>query len=268
MNHKCNAFRRLHHGERPFLVANAWDAASAKLFETAGAQTVATSSAALAWSLGYPDGSALPRAELIGAVKRISRVVDVPITIDIEDGYSGEPGEVVDLVSALVECGVVGINIEDGLDDPRVLSAKLEAIRRKHSSNDIFLNARTDVYLRQLAAGQAAVDMTIVRLAEYRRAGADGAFVPGLRALDEVSAIAKGCELPLNLMALPKMESVENLFRAGMRRLSVGPALFGHAYAVARELATNFIAERQVEAMFGQTISFAEINEHFRQRIV
>ncbi|WP_267960091.1 isocitrate lyase/phosphoenolpyruvate mutase family protein [Shewanella sp. AS16] len=147
-------FTLLHSHRVPLLLPNAWDAASAALLQMAGAPAIATSSAALAWSLGYADGGALPRAALLHAVEGIMRVSKVPVSVDIEDGYSHEPRAVAALVADLLALGVVGINLEDGCRPPALLVDKIGAIRASASSREVFINARTDVYLRDLAAGE------------------------------------------------------------------------------------------------------------------
>ncbi|MEO7886490.1 MAG: isocitrate lyase/phosphoenolpyruvate mutase family protein, partial [Polaromonas sp.] len=132
------------------LLPNAWDAASVKIFEASGAKAVATSSASLAWACGYADGGALPPDELLDAVARITRVLKVPLTVDMEDGYSQDPAEVGRLAAELVDVCAVGINLEDGSDAPALLADKIRAIRSALKGKPLFINARTDVYLRKL----------------------------------------------------------------------------------------------------------------------
>ena len=121
-------FRRLHDGEL-LILPNAWDAGSARLIESRGAKAIATTSAGLAWSRGYPDGDALPVEELLSAVRAIARVIGVPLTIDVEGGYSNDPAAVARLVAEILEAGAVGINIEDGSGSPALRCAKIAAAR-------------------------------------------------------------------------------------------------------------------------------------------
>ena len=116
-------FRQLHRAATPLVLPNAWDAVSARLFESAGAAAIATTSAGLAWSLGCADGRELPVDEAVGAVARIARVLTVPLSVDIENGYSDDPKAVVEFVRRLLDLGVTGINIEDGRDAPETLAA-------------------------------------------------------------------------------------------------------------------------------------------------
>src|ERR1700704_6256515 len=150
-------FRSLHQGPALLLLPNAWDAVTARLIESLGAKAIATTSAGLAWSRGYPDGNALPDDQLIAATRDIARVIRVPLTVDIEAGYSDDPAAVARLVARVLALGAVGINIEDGAGSPDLLSKKIVAIRDHiaHSGDDLFINARTDVYLRGVARGEA-----------------------------------------------------------------------------------------------------------------
>jgi len=165
-------FRQLH-ADGLLLLANAWDAGSARLIESLGARASATTSAGLAWSQGYPDGDHLPVARLLDSVDSIVRVLSTPLTVDIEGGYSDDPDTVAGTVLHLVRRGVSGINLEDGGDDPAVLCAKIARIREhcREAGSDVFVNVRTDVYLRRLApAGAASVQETLARAALYREA--------------------------------------------------------------------------------------------------
>lgn len=255
-------FLALHRGERPLLLANGWDAASAKLFEKSGAPAVATSSAAVAWALGYPDGSALPTDELVAAVRRITRVLSVPLTVDIEDGYSDDAAAVATLAQRIADAGAVGINIEDGAEAPALLADKIRAIRAATQSTPLFVNARTDVFLRGLAPAGEAVAMTLERLHLYRDAGTDGVFVPGLAATDDARAVATAIPLPLNLMLVPKLPSVADLFAAGVRRISAGPAPFRVAYGAAQDAVDAFL--RDDYAPMGNTkLDFKSLNALF-----
>lgn len=153
----CTRLAELHAADAPLLLPNCWDAASARLWQDAGAQAVATASAALSWSRGYPDGGALPPEALLQTLADILRCVSVPVSVDVEDGYSDDPGAVAALVERVASLGAAGINLEDGGGAPELLAAKITAIRIRLGARALFVNARTDVYLRGLAQGDAAV---------------------------------------------------------------------------------------------------------------
>src|SRR4030095_9818264 len=131
-SHHFAAFRQMHQ-EGILLLANAWDAGTARLIESLGARAIATTSAAVAWSHGYADGNVLPVPVLVSTVAEIARVVRVPLTVDVEAGYSDDPASVGEVVARVVEAGAVGINLEDGTSSPDLLCAKVEAARRAAS---------------------------------------------------------------------------------------------------------------------------------------
>ena len=244
-------FHLLHRQTVPLILATIWDPASAVLAQQQGAKALGTSSAALAWSLGYADGQQLPVAELLAAVQRILRVSQVPFTVDIEQGYSDDPTQVAQLVVQLAELGVAGINMEDGTAEPQLLCAKIQACRSLLAGRALFINTRTDVYLAQLATGPEAVAECIRRLKLYKESGADGAFVPGLTDLAVAKQLSQQCSLPLNLMGWPEGATIEDLTTAGVKRISAGPALFVHSYQ-------SFI---QATALFlQQPVSFEALN--------
>lgn len=254
-------FKQLHHAAAPLLLANVWDPASAVLVQGAGAPALATSSAAFAWALGYADGSHLPRSETMAAISRIARVIKVPLTVDMEDGYSDDPEAVADIVAEAVDNGACGINIEDGGKDAESLARKIAAIKRRPQGQQVFINARTDVYLRGLAQGDAAVAMSLERLRLYADAGADGAFVPGLAEPAATARIAQGIALPLNLMLVPGMPAIAQLHAAGARRFSAGPSLFRAAYGHALGLAQRLQTDQSVDGLFDSgEVTYASMN--------
>lgn len=240
MTDPVTIFRALHDGPDVLLLANAWDAGSARLAQSLGAPAVATTSAGVAWSLGYPDDRSLPVDLAIGTARGIARVLDVPLSIDLEHGYSDDPDVVAGHVAQLVEAGVAGINIEDGTDDPSVLAGKIEAIRR--AGGDIFINARTDVYLRGLAPEDARVWEVLQRAKLYRDAGADGLFVPGICAPDEIRVVVDSVELPVNVLAWGGLPSVPQLAALGVRRLSAGSSIAADVWGTTRGLMQAFLA--------------------------
>lgn len=256
-------FHALHTGPQALVLPNAWDAASAALFQRAGAPAVATSSAALAWSLGYPDGGALPRQELLSAIRRMLRVLDIPLSVDLEDGYGDAAEAVTTLVAEVANMGVAGINLEDGTKEPQLLAGKIAASRQALGNTPLFINARTDVYLRGLASGSDAVAMTLERARVYRAAGADGLFVPGLSTTEDATALSDAIAMPLNLMLLPGMPSIPTLFAAGARRFTAGPANFLTAYSNVHSIAQELLAEHRVSGLFAQTVSFDSMNALF-----
>jgi 2-methylisocitrate lyase-like PEP mutase family enzyme len=258
-------FKDLHQGPGILLLANAWDGASARLIESLGAKAIATTSAGLAWSRGYADGNLLPEDKLIDAIGDIARVTSVPLTVDFEAGYSDDPPSVAKLVARVLAVGVAGINIEDGSGSPDLLCKKIAAIREQaaHAGSDLYINARTDVYLRGIAKGEAAIEETIRRGSSYRAAGCDGLFVPGLTNIDAMATIAAAVRsTPLNIMAVPNLPSLDTLQKHGVRRLSAGSAIAQAALGCASRLVSGFLAGN-VNEMFPGAAEYGELNKLF-----
>ncbi len=203
---------------------NVWDAGSARLAQACGAAAIATTSGGVAWAQGYGDGERLPVSTHLDVISSICRAVQVPVTVDLEGGCSDDPQAVGELVASVIELGVAGINLEDGSSPPALLCAKIERARAAASRAGValFVNARTDVYLRSLVPSQQRVAETLARAAQYRDAGADGLFVPGLCEETEIAAVVQGTPLPLNLMALAALPPAARLGALGVRRLSAG----------------------------------------------
>jgi len=259
------AFRTLHEGPGLLMLPNAWDAGSARLIESWGAKAIATTSAGLAWSRGYSDGNALPGDQLLAATRDIVRAIRVPLSVDIEAGYSNDGRAVARLVVDILNLGAAGINIEDGVDSPDLLCKKIDAIREStaHSGADLFVNARTDVYLRGMATGDAAVEEVIDRAARYHTAGSDGLFVPGLSEVGAMAAIAAAIKpMPLNIMAVPGLPPVEALQKCGVRRLSAGSAIAQAALDCTHRLAAGFL-EGAIGEMFVAAEEYGALNKLF-----
>ena len=257
-------FRELHN-DGLLVLANAWDAGSARLIESLGVAAIATTSAGMAWASGFADGSHLPMQELADTVARIVRVITVPLSVDFEDGYASDAMTVAGHAARLIDGGAVGINIEDGADPPDRLAAKIEQIKRMAVGRgvDLFVNARTDVYLRGLAGAERRVEETLRRARRYRDAGADGLFVPGLMAVDQIREVVAGTDLPLNLMAVPGLPAAGDLEALGVRRLSAGATLAIAALSHTARLAENFLQRRTPGSGSSTTLAYPAINALF-----
>ncbi len=262
---RARAFHALHISDRILVLPNAWDAASARIFELAGAPAVATTSSGLAATLGYPDGERIPCELVVGAVRRITATVDIPVSVDFERGYAAEPRQVAANVQAVIDAGGVGINIEDGRDDPAVLVAKIAAIRALPGARDggLFVNARTDVFLRGHGPQAELVAETIRRLRVYEAAGADGLFVPGISDPDSIAQVVAAVRLPLNVMAFDGVPPAKKLERLGVRRVSVGSGPMRATLGLARRIATTLLQEGTYETFLHDTLSHAEVNGMF-----
>jgi len=255
-------FRQLHAPGQLLVLPNAWDAASARLIEACGAAAIATTSAGLAWSRGYADGNHLPPRLLAAAIAEIARVLSVPLTVDAEGGYSADPREVGDTVAAVVDAGAVGVNLEDGNAPPDLLCAKIAAAKSAaaRAGIDLFVNARTDVFLRRLVPPERAVAETVERARRYREAGCDGLFVPDALDARVIGDIAEAIEIPLNVMVRPALPPLAELKERGVRRVSAGAAIAGAAYGTAQRAARQLLDEGRYEAMFETAVGYGELN--------
>ncbi len=258
-------FRALHAVGRLLVLPNAWDAGSARLVESVGAEAIATTSSGVAWALGYPDGDAVPPRVLAEAVARITRVVMVPLTVDAEGGYSNDPSAVGETVRALADAGAVGVNLEDGAGSPDLLCDKIAAVKRAaaQAGVDLFVNTRTDVVLRGLVPPERYVAETLERAGRYRDAGCDGLFVPKLSDPETIRAIVDGTDLPVNVMLVPDLPSLAALARLGVRRVSAGAAIAQTALGLTRKLATQLLADGGYAAMFEGAAAYPELNALF-----
>jgi 2-methylisocitrate lyase-like PEP mutase family enzyme len=263
---RADRFRALHAIGRILVLPNAWDAGSARLVESCGAEAIATTSSGVAWACGYPDGDAIPPRVLVDAVARIARVISVPLTVDAEGGYSDDPESVGATIGALIDAGAVGVNLEDGsVHPPEVLCAKIAAARRAaaRAGVELFINARTDVFLRALAAPERRVAETLARAARYRDAGCDGIFVPAVSDPATIRALVAGTELPVNVMMVPKLPSIAELRRLGVRRVSAGAAIAQAVHGLARRLTMQMLAGGDMSALFDGAATYGELNALF-----
>lgn len=237
-------FKALHDTSNPLLLPNAWDAASARIIEQAGFPAIATTSAGVAWAIGYPDGEAIGVAEMVEAVRRIARVVHVPVTADFEAGYTADIDGLVRNVGSVLEAGAVGINLEDWNPESDaffpldIACARIDAVKRRFG-DAIFVNARTDVYLKPGEPRQQ-YETAVARLRAFVEARADGVFAPGTADPDTIAAIAGAVNAPLNVLANKSHWSVAQFKQLGVARISLGGRvalrILGETRAVARQI--------------------------------
>jgi 2-methylisocitrate lyase-like PEP mutase family enzyme len=266
MNQKTDAqsFAALHAGPDVLVLPNAWDAASAALMEEAGARAVATSSAAVAWAQGYRDGDALPLDKLLLSVSTVARAVKVPVSADIEGGYTDDLSVLADTIKAVIDAGAVGVNLEDGERDPALHARKIEAARKAADATGIalFINARIDVYLKGLAAGEAAYEETVRRAELYRAAGASGIFTPAAAETELIGRLAGAIKLPLNILLWAGVPRAAELRALGVRRVSSGSSPFRAAYAGLARSVAAYLADGDGQA-FAATEGLPNLNARF-----
>jgi 2-methylisocitrate lyase-like PEP mutase family enzyme len=260
-----NDFATLHDGSKLLHLPNAWDAGSARLFESLGAAAIATTSAGVAWAQGYADNDHLPVDSAIAVAANIARVLTVPLSVDFENGYSADPEQVARNVLRLIDVGVAGINLEDGNDAPELLAAKIRAIKTlaAQAGKDIFINTRTDVYLRGLAPEGERVTEVLRRAALYRDAGANGCFVPGICKVEEIKAVVAGAGLPVNVMDWPGLPSADELQQLGVARLSAGSGIPQALWSVAAGMAIGFLNTGNAGPLIKKAMPYGDLQALF-----
>ena len=237
---KAAQLRKLHHGPSILVLPNAWDASSARVIEEAGFPAIATTSAGVALSLGYPDGQRVSRAEMLAAIRRIASAVQVPVTADIEAGYGETPEAVAETIRGVLEAGAVGVNLEDSWERDGVpaladIALQQERIRaaREATLIPLVINARTDVFLHRLGDEAEAVR----RLNAYLDAGSDCAFPLLVREPALIARLVAAITGPVNILAGPGAPVIAELQRLGVARASFGSALMRAALGLTRRIA-------------------------------
>lgn len=263
---KAEAFRAMHRGARILLLPNAWDAASARVFAGSGFGAIATTSAGIAFSLGYPDGQRISREEMLGVVRRIAAAVAVPVTADVEAGYGNRPEDAARTTREVAAAGAVGMNLEDASHDPlqplfdlTLQVERVKAVLEAAQEVPMVLNARTDVYLLQLETPEKRYDAALRRLAAYRDAGADCVFVPGLGDAATIARLVKDLQCPVNILVGPGFPSVPELHKLGVARVSVGSSAMRATLGLVKRIAEELKNTGTYGALEG-AIAFADLN--------
>lgn len=221
-------FYDLHYGQTPLILANAWNVKSAQIIEQNGYDAIGTSSGAISNSLGYDDAEKIPFNEMLYIVQRIAASTKIPVSVDLERGYTNDENELTANIQKLVDTGVAGINLEDAQGKEPYLK-KLYAIRNylEKTNQQLFINARTDGFLQKL---DSPLEVTIERAKLYKEAGADGLFVTGVSDAETIKTMAAAIQLPLNVVGTPKLSSFKTLVASGVRRISMAVFLYKATY--------------------------------------
>ncbi|WP_033821192.1 isocitrate lyase/phosphoenolpyruvate mutase family protein [Kitasatospora sp. MBT63] len=267
---KAKLLHALHRPGTPLVLANVWDAASARLVAGAGAPAIATASASVSWTLGVPDGQVLGLPRALAQTALIAAAVDLPVTADLEHGFADTPEGVGASITELIATGAVGVNLEDGWSGPGPLrpaadaAERIVAARRAADATGVplFLNARTDVFL--LGAGEPAgrLDEAVARARAFAEAGADGVFVPGVADPATIAALVAAVPVPLNVMAGPGAPTVAELAALGVARISLGPGLAKAAYAAVQRAAREVYTHGSYDAL-ADGLGYDELNALF-----
>lgn len=244
------------------VLPNAWDAGSARIFVEAGFPALATTSAGIAFSLGYPDGEVIERDEMLAAVERITRRIDVPITADMEAGYGPKPEAVAKTARGVLDAGAVGMNLEDRIGEEPLLDFALavERVRAaRETSKDLVINARTDAFSRNMGGFAEAVR----RGNAFRQAGADSVFVPFVGDAGTIEQLVREIPAPLNILGAPNAPSLKEMASLGVRRVTFGSAPMRATLGLVRRMAREWKEKGTYGTLDAYGIPFAELQKLF-----
>jgi 2-methylisocitrate lyase-like PEP mutase family enzyme len=267
---KAEQFRKLHGGPQILVLPNSWDVASARILEELGFPAIATTSAGIAFSLGYPDGQRVSREQMLEVVSRIAHAVRVPVTADMESGYGTTVKEMSETAKALVAAGAIGLNLEDVTGDDershvdlKLQMEKISAIREVSASLGVrlVLNARTDIYLMPIGPAKTRFDRTVERLRAYHRAGADCLFAPGVSNGDTIAALVKAVPGPLNILISPSCPPLAELEQMTVARASTGSGAMRATLGLLRRIGTELKESGSYSVLQDGAVPFAELNQ-------
>lgn len=265
---KAETFRALHHQPRVLVLPNAWDVPSARVFEEAGFPAVATSSAGMMVSLGYPDGQLIKRTELVAVIGRIARALSVPLSADVVAGFGESSGGVASTVRLVLKAGAIGINVEDFVHATKKLYPlerqveKLKAIIRVGESAHVpvVVNARTDALRYFAGNSDAKLAEAIRRARAFRDAGADCVYPMGLTDAQSISTFVRALDCPVNVMVRKGLPPVGELQRLGVKRVSFGPSASYAAMGLLKRAAEEVLQRGTYSSLTEGAISFDELN--------
>jgi 2-methylisocitrate lyase-like PEP mutase family enzyme len=266
---KAEEFRKLHNSGHILILPNAWDVPSARIFEDASFPAIATSSATLAVSLGYPDGEKIGKDEFFSAVDKIANRLAVPLSVDIESGFGTTSEQLVDTIRRVIGAGGVGINIEDISDfQSKTLYAvekQVERVRTVRNASDalgfpLVINARTDAFRYGAGDVGARLEEAIRRANAYAEADADCLYPMGLTEKDDISAFVKAVDKPVNIMARKGAPTIPELESIGVKRLSLGPGPMNATMGLLRRIAEELKQNGTYDTLLTGSITFDELN--------
>ncbi|MEO8345804.1 MAG: isocitrate lyase/phosphoenolpyruvate mutase family protein [Betaproteobacteria bacterium] len=270
---KAMLFQKLHLGPDILVIANAWDAASARVFEQAGVVAVGTGSAGVAFSHGYPDDEFIPRDVMLAAIREIVAAVDVPVTADILSGLGDTIEKVANTIKDVIALGAVGVNIEDGSDTggPHLADAsfqveKIRAVRQaaRDAGVPIVVNARTDSFWLKLGNDAQRLRDSIERANHYREAGADCLFVPAATNSETIRTLVKEIAGPINILTVPGCPPIAELQALGVRRVSEGSGPMRATMMLTRRIARELLDKGTYTTFHADAIPYPEANGLFQ----
>jgi 2-methylisocitrate lyase-like PEP mutase family enzyme len=250
-------FKKLHQQTSPLLIGNVWNVQSARVYEKLNFKAIATSSSAVAHSLGYEDGGKIPFSDLLFVVERIKKSTALPLSVDVEFGYGTTATEIANNLILLAEMGIVGVNFEDSffengarkLRDSLQFSQLLQEIKTilTQQGVSIFINLRCDTFLLNV---QNVIPTTTERIKKYEQAGADGIFLPCITKESEIAEMVSQTNLPLNVMCMPQLLNFATLEKLGVKRISMGDFLNAYAYTSLEKKTVEILADQSFNALF------------------
>ena len=252
------------------VLPNAWDAGSARIFVEAGFPALATTSAGIAFSLGYPDGERISRAEMLAAVARITARVTVPVTADMEAGFGRTPEAVAETARGVLKAGAVGMNLEDSEEDDKLFDfdlsvARVRAAREAATAAGVplVINARTDAFHPGTLPQDRQFAEAVKRGNAYRAAGADCVFVPFVGDSATIERIVKEIDAPVNILGAPDAPNLQALEAMGVRRVTFGSAPMRATLGLVRRMAREWKDKGTYGTLAAYGIPFKELQQLF-----
>jgi 2-methylisocitrate lyase-like PEP mutase family enzyme len=271
----AETFRAAHRGPKLLLLPNAWDAMSARQFEAAGFPAIATTSGGVAWALGHADGEKTPWAEVVGVTARMVRAVRVPVTADIEAGYGDTPDAVGRSITEILGTGAVGFNLEDSTartDMPvRPIDDAVARIKAARAAADSFgvpavINARVDLYIKNVGDPATRLDETIKRGKAYLAAGADCIYPFALADMDAIGKLVAALGgAPVNIVARPGVPPAAELERIGVRRVSIASGATLAVMSLIKTIGEELFRTRAFDGL-GHSMNRPEAQKLFEPR--
>ncbi len=272
---KARDFQAMHLGPLLLVIANAWDAASARIFEQAGVRAVGTGSAGIAFSHGYPDDEFIPRDVILAATREIVGSVEVPVSADILNGLGASVDAVVATVREVIALGAVGVNIEDGSEvggahlvdvERQVETIRAVCAAARDAGVPIVVNARTDAYWLKLGDEAERLRTSIARANRYREAGASCLFVPAASDRETIRTLVREIDGPLNILTVPGCPPIQELEDLGVRRVSEGSGPMRATMMLTRRIAEELLQSGTYTRFHAEAVPYAEANRLFGPR--
>lgn len=270
MKQRAEQFRQLHHSRKLLILPNIWELLGALLLQELGYEAVATASASMSFANVVHDGENIPLPELLEQLQKITSAVNIPVSVDFEKGYADSNTQLAENINALIDVGVIGINIEDTdkithqLLPIEVQSEKIKLIRATAAARDIpfFINARTDVYIHTEGLSEdEKLQETIKRGKAYKQAGADCLYPIVMRNYEHIKTAVEQLQMPINILSLSGIPDLKTLNEIGVARLSLGPSFLKIALQAMKNLAVQLQNYEGLESIIQNTITSDYLNK-------